>query len=159
MNAAFRAIPLILALAVAPVALSNAANMQSLTAKPSDIAPKIAAANKSWLAAYAKGDAAALAALYTDTATILPSGAEMVSGHDAIQKFWKASIDSGLKLTTLTTIAIDHHGSYALEIGRFAGDAPGSDNKMVHVEGKYVVYWKQVKGVWKLDTDIWNMNK
>jgi hypothetical protein len=27
------------------------------------------------------------------------------------------------------------------------------------IEGKYVVVWKEIKGVWKLDTDIWNLNK
>jgi ketosteroid isomerase-like protein len=147
-----RAILLFLALTAIPAAASHAA-------KPSDIAPKIEAANKAWLAAYAKGDATALAALYTDTATILPAGAALVGGHDAIVKFMKATIDSGLKITALTTVSIDRHGSVALEVGRLAGDAPGPDNKMVHLEGKYVVYWKRVNGAWKLDTDIWNMNK
>jgi len=128
-------------------------------ATPSDIGPQIDAANKAWIAAYGKGDASALAALYTDTATVLPAGADMVSGHDAIVKFMQAAIASGLKITTLTTVAIDHRGSVAREIGRFAGSAPGPDKQMMPVEGKYVVYWKKVKGVWKLDTDIWNMNK
>ena len=147
-----RAILFLLALSAIPLGASYAAT-------PSDIAPKIEAANKAWLAAYAKGDAAALAALYTDKATILPAGADMVSGHDAIVKFMQATIASGLKITGLTTVSIDHQGSVAVEVGRLAGDAPGPDNKLVHLEGKYVVYWKRVNGAWKLDTDIWNMNK
>jgi uncharacterized protein (TIGR02246 family) len=151
--------PLLLVLALMPIDLAHAANMQGQPTKPSDIAPNIDAANKAWLEAYAKGDASALAALYTDTATILPAGADMVTGHDAIVKFMQATIASGLKITKLTTIAIDHQGSVAREIGRFAGSAPGPDKQMVPIEGKYVVYWKKVKGVWKLDTDTWNMNK
>ncbi len=154
-----RLMTLLVVLASLPIGHAYAANMQNQPAKLSDIAPAIDTANRAWLDAYAKGDASALAALYTDTATVLPAGADMVSGHDAILKFMQATIASGLKITALTTLAIDHQGSVAREIGRFAGSAPGPDKQMVPIEGKYVVYWKKVKGVWKLDTDIWNMNK
>jgi uncharacterized protein (TIGR02246 family) len=147
-----RAILLLLALTAIPLAAGRAAQL-------SDIGPQIDAANKAWLAAYAKGDAAALADLYTANATVLPAGADMVGGHDAILKFWQATIASGLKVSALTSVAIDHQGSVAREIGRVTGTAVGPDKQPVPIEGKYVVYWRKVKGVWKLDTDIWNMNK
>ncbi len=150
---------ILVALTAIQATRSQAANMQNQSAAAPDITPRIDAANKAWLGAYAKGDAAVLTELYTDTATVLPLGGDMVSGHDAVRKFWKATIDSGLKITTLTTVSIDRHGPFAVEIGRFTGAAPGTDKQMVHIEGKYVVYWKQTNGMWKLDADIWNMNK
>jgi len=165
MNVLFRAIPLILTIGLLPVAGAQAVDMKMpevkmpAMLKKADIAPQIDAANKAWLAAYAKGDAATLTALYTDDATVLPAGADMVSGREAIQKFWAATIASGLKITSLTTTAIDHQGAVAREIGRVTAETMGPDKKPVQMDGKYAVYWKEVKGVWKLDTDIWNMNK
>ena len=84
----------------------------------------------------------------------------MVSGHDAIQAFWAATIKNGLKILSLKTVSIDHNGSNAREIGRVVAEVPGADGKpATKLDGKYVVNWKEVKGVWKLDTDIRNMNK
>ena len=127
--------------------------------KGPDIQTKIEAANQQWVAAFGKGDSSALAALYTDQATVLPPGGDMVTGHDAVLAFWKSTIDSGLKVTSRTTVSVEQHGSIAKEIGRVKGETPNAEKKMVPLEGKYVVVWKEVKGTWKLDTDIWNLNK
>ena len=163
MKIALLALPLLLAAPMTQAADMKAAEAKIETKiaemKGSPISVKIDAANQQWVAAFNKGDAAAVAALYTDQATVLPPGGEMVSGHDAIVKVWQSTIDSGLKITAMTTVAIDQHGGIARVIGRLTGDAPCPDKKIVHLEGKYVVYWKEVKGVWKLDTDIWNLNK
>jgi ketosteroid isomerase-like protein len=37
---------------------------------------------------FARGDAAALAGMYTEDASLLPPGAEMIRGRAAIQAFW-----------------------------------------------------------------------
>ncbi len=124
-----------------------------------DLKPKIEAANRRWVAAFNRGDAAGVAALYTDRATILPPGGDMVTGHDAVVKFWQGAIQSGLKVTSLSTVSVERHGNMVREIGRLAANAPNADKQMSPLEGKYVVVWKDVKGTWKLDTDIWNLNK
>ena len=41
--------------------------------------------NDQWAAAFAKGDAAAVAAMYTEDAYVLPAGAAMVKGRAAIE--------------------------------------------------------------------------
>jgi uncharacterized protein (TIGR02246 family) len=46
--------------------------------------------NEAWTAAF-KGDAAAVAALYTEDAYALPPGSEMVKGRAAIEAFWRHS--------------------------------------------------------------------
>ena len=45
------------------------------------------------------------------------------------------------------------------EIGRFALDAPVQGRRTARVEGKYVVVWKKTADGWRLDTDIWNLNR
>ena len=106
-----------------------------------------------------KQDAAAVAQLYTEDATVLPAGADMVKGRDGIQKLWGAFIKDNSPNFVLTTVNVEDYGQAAREIGRFSLDAHGQNGQVSKVEGKYVVVWKKVGGDWRLDTDIWNMNK
>ena len=112
--------------------------------------------NKTFMAAFGRGDAAGLAALYTTDGQLLPTNSEVVSGLSAIQSFWQGVIDMGLKKATLETVEVDDCGDTAVEIGRYtlmAGDDSVAD------AGKYVVVWKQQDGGWKLHRDIWNTSQ
>ena len=57
-----------------------------------DLKSDIDAANQKFGAAYAKGDAAAIASLYTPHAQAFPPGADIATGRDAIQKVWAGAI-------------------------------------------------------------------
>jgi uncharacterized protein (TIGR02246 family) len=129
------------------------------TAQARDIKTDIDAANAKWVAAFNKGDAAAVAQLYTEQATALPPGAPMAKGRAAIQTFWQGAIQSGLTNASLKALQVDQFGTAAREIGQFSLDALNAQKQTVHVEGKYVVLWRRIGGSWKLDTDIWNMNQ
>ena len=118
-----------------------------------DIKSQIDAADRAWVAAYAKGDAAAVAAMYTQDATVLPSGSDMVHGRGNIQAFWQKTMASGLKVNALQPVSVEQYGNVAREIGRATGDVNGP------VELKYVVIWKRTNGAWHLSVDIWNSNK
>src|SRR5438876_10833812 len=54
--------------------------------------PSIQKANEEWMAAFNKGDAAGLAALYSADAYILPNGAEMAKGRRAMEAYFKNSV-------------------------------------------------------------------
>lgn len=133
--------------------------MLTASAQARDVKADIDAANVKWETAFNKGDAAAVAQLYTEQATALPPGAAMAKGRAAIQAFWKGAIDAGYKNITLKALQVDQFGTAAREIGAFALDAPNPQKQMVHVEGKYVVLWRRTAGHWQLDTDIWNANQ
>lgn len=110
--------------------------------------------------AFNRGDAAAVAQMYTEQATIMPPDSEMVTGRDAIQKFWQGAMQAGLRNMTLKSIRVDEFGGAAArEIGRFSMEAPGPQDRMRAVDGKYVVVWLKSGDDWKIDTDIWNANK
>ncbi|WP_134499240.1 YybH family protein [Microvirga pakistanensis] len=107
--------------------------------------------------AFNAGDAAALAAMYTEDAVILPPGAEMMKGRSAIQAFWKSAAEQlgDGKLKTVDVKALG--GEAAREIGTFSFRTKGQQPQ--EITGKYVVVWEKVGADWKLATDIWNTNK
>lgn len=115
----------------------------------------IEAVNAQFMEAFNKGDAAAVAALYSEDAIVLPPGQTMTSGRQAIQEGTAADIAnyslSGLKLTTSD---VQVSGDYAVEVGNYSIQAGA-----VQDEGKYLVVWKKgADGSWKLYRDAWNSN-
>ena len=77
----------------------------------------ITAANEQWTAAFNKGDAAGVAANYTEDAQILPPNSEIVSGRTAIQGVFQGFIDAGLKVT-LEAKEVEGHGDIAFGPGK-----------------------------------------
>lgn len=119
-----------------------------------DLKDTIQRNNEVFAQAYNAGDAAGVAALYTEDAVILPPGAEMAEGREAIAEFWQGAIDSGMKDLKLEAGDVEEQGDAVREIGRFTATA--GENSL---SGKYVVVWKKTgDGTWQLDTDIWNLN-
>jgi uncharacterized protein (TIGR02246 family) len=113
--------------------------------------------NDQFAKAFNTGDIAAVAAHYTEDATVLPPGAEMVMGRNAILAFWKSAAEQ-IGDIKLTAVDVKPLGSNAArEIGTFSLRTKGSQPQ--EVTGKYVVVWEKVGTDWKLATDIWNSNK
>ena len=113
----------------------------------------IVEANERFMAAFNSGDAAALAALYTEEGQVLPPNSDFVSGRQAVQGFWQAVMDMGVKEARLETGEVEGHGDTAAEVSTFTLLGEGGQ---VLDEGKYIVIWKQDKGRWKLHRDIFN---
>lgn len=110
-----------------------------------------------WSAAFNKGDGAAVAAMYTPDATVLPPGSNMVHGTKAIAAFWSGAAH---QLGDMTLKAVDVRPlspMAAREIGLFTARTKGANPQQI--DGKYVVVWRRAGGHWRLFTDIWNTNK
>lgn len=116
----------------------------------------IEAGNKQFEAAASRGDGAALAALYTANAQLLPAHSDIVSGTAAIQKFWQGVLDSGVRSVKLTTLEVEAHGDTAHEVGQY--ELSDQAGKLLD-RGKYVVIWKRDGGRWKLHRDIWTTSQ
>jgi uncharacterized protein (TIGR02246 family) len=113
--------------------------------------------NDQWTAAFNKGDAAALAAMYTADAYVLPAGAPMVKGRADIQKFFTGAVQQlgDIKITTLEVKPLG--GMAAREIGTATFKTKGANPQDGAL--KYAVVWQREGGRWKLLQDIWNMDK
>ena len=118
-----------------------------------EIREAIAAANRGFLEAFAQGDAAGAAAIYTDDAAILPPNGETMNGRAAIQGFWQGALDMGLVGATLETVELETYPTGAVEVGKYTFSVAGGQ---VVDRGKYIVVWKQEVGAWKWHRDIWN---
>jgi ketosteroid isomerase-like protein len=115
----------------------------------------IAAADAEFSAAAAKGDGAALAALYAAEGQVMPAGSEPIRGTAAIQKFWQGALDSGIAGVGLETLEVFADGSTATEVGQYElRDKAGK----VLDHGKYIVVWRHESGKWKLLRDMFSTN-
>ena len=117
------------------------------------VADQIRSKNEQLMAAFRAHDAAAVAAMYSGEARLLPPGAELVSGANKIEAFWADAIRAGLTELKLDTIDVDLIGGYtAVETGRFTMYA----GRTTADRGKYMVIWRNEDGQWRAYRDIWN---
>jgi ketosteroid isomerase-like protein len=98
----------------------------------------------------------ALDRIYTVNARVLPPGAPMIEGREAIKGFWRQAIAAmGVTGVQLTIVSAQPSGEDVVEIGR--ADLTVGGGQILTV--KYVVHWKQEDGDWKWNVDIWNQNE
>ena len=142
------AIPIVLVLGIAILMTVSTADEKETV----DVKAAIAAALEKFMAAFSRGDAAGIAALYTENGQLLPPNSDFITGKTAIQGFWQVLLDMGLK-ATLETVELETHGDTAIEVGKFTLQGEGGQTVD---EGKYLVVWKQADGQWKLHRDIFN---
>ncbi len=117
----------------------------------------VARANERFEAAFNAGDPSGAArAIYTRDATVLPPGAPMIQGRDAIAGFWEAAArQMQIGRCHLATLELVPLGDGAYEIGRATLTLVNGQEVVV----KYVVVWKEEEGDWKWHVDIWNPNE
>ena len=113
--------------------------------------------NDAWTAAFNKGDARAVAAMYAEDAYVPPPGSDIVKGRAAIEAFWRQAAQQmgDAKLTTLDVLPLGRNA--AREIGTVSLKTKSQPPQ--EIVGKYAVVWRKIGGQWKLATDIWNTNK
>lgn len=97
-----------------------------------------------------------IANAYTLDGKIMPPGAGIIEGREAIKKRW--ILPEGLqtiyhKITPVEIIIQNYH---AYDHGYYEGTTKRKDGSEVSWKGKYVIIWKKVDGEWKMYLDIWN---
>jgi ketosteroid isomerase-like protein len=101
----------------------------------------------------------ALDSIYTTNATILPPGAPMISGRQAIKEFWTNLIQSAnAKSAVLSSVDVTPTGDGVVEIGRALLTVQPEGSTEAQMEVKYVVFWREEDNCWKWHIDIWNQN-
>ncbi len=111
--------------------------------------------NRAFETAFAQGDAAGAAAVYTADGQALPPNGATVTGREALQRFWQGVMDMGVKSVTLETVELEPCGEMAYEIGK--ATLLGDGGAVLDI-AKFIVIWQQEDGQWKWHRDIWNSN-
>lgn len=102
------------------------------------------------------GDADRLGDLYTEDATLMPPGSEMVSGRDDVASFWMGLSDVGVARVDIDTVEVEIDDETANRVGvATLYDADGGDVDDV----KFVEVWTREGGDWRIHRDIWNTNR
>jgi uncharacterized protein (TIGR02246 family) len=118
-----------------------------------DVREAIAAENEKFMAAFSRGDAAAMAALYTENGQVMPPNSDFVTGKAAVQSFWQALMDMGIKAALIEMVEVERHDDTAIEVSTYT---LRGENDQVLDKGKFIVIWKHELGQWKLHRDIFN---
>jgi len=124
-----------------------------MSATATSVTDEIRHVNAEFEAAFARGDAAAIAGLYTSNGALLPTGLSTIEGLAGIQAFWQGAMEMGIQRVQLHTQDIEELADTAIELGHYT--LFGANEKPLD-EGKYLVVWKEQLGRWKLHQDIWN---
>ncbi len=116
----------------------------------------ISEAGRRFSAAYMRGDAEAMTALYTTDAVIFPERSDAISGLDAIRKYWMLGADNRVTRHVLTPTRVTVDGAHAYDYGTFeiAGERKGK--AWGPFRGKYLVVWRREPTGWKMQLDMWN---
>jgi ketosteroid isomerase-like protein len=113
-------------------------------------------AARQFSAAYMRGDAAAMTALYTQDAVIFPERADAITGHEAIKRYW--TLGEGRRVTrhqlTPTRVVVDGRHAYDHGTYEIAGERDGK--AWGPFRGKYLVVWLREPGGWRMQLDMWN---
>lgn len=117
--------------------------------------------SEAWEQALLANDAAAVTALYTEDAILLPPGAPRTAGTTDV----RAMFDDWLGSSTVTDasletddIVVAGSGDIAYRTGTFSMTGTMPDGQTWEDEGKFVEIWRNVDGQWKIAVDAWNQD-
>lgn len=116
--------------------------------------------NDRWLEAYNKGDAAALAAIYSSDAVLLPQGSpQPIIGQANIRKFFDGWLQQKLDNGSIPiTEAKMLDPNTILTAGTWSGEVPATKSTpSVQVGGTYLGIGVKEGIEWRLRADTWNM--
>lgn len=153
MRTAIRAgILLFLLLFVAPARAEEAAPAIE------DVAAALAAANARFVRAFDKGDAAALAAIYAENASVRSPDAATAEGREAIERLWEGVIETGTRNLRLLPQSLETLGEASLrETSRFLLDTPTKGGGLARIEGERVAVWAKEGEEWRVAADAWEV--
>jgi ketosteroid isomerase-like protein len=117
----------------------------------------VAENNRRFAAAAAAGDARAIASVYADEAELLPPNAEALRGQEAIERFWEAGIEMGIRGIELETMQLEQTNGFAYEVGRYKLRFEIDEGPPSVEVGKYVVvHMRHQDGSWRRAVEIFN---
>ncbi len=108
-----------------------------------------------WVAAFNKGDAAALAALYAENGRSLPPGGSVLAGRSQIESYWREDLGEGGVTTVLTPGDAITQGDLVHVDGTY--QVKGKDGTEL-ARGQYQQLWTRAGGGWQVEREMWRID-
>ena len=122
---------------------------------PAEARSAIETANRQFMEAFSRRDAAALGLIYAEDGQVLPPGAPPLEGRDAIVTMWQSVLALPIAAIELQTAEVGVGEEGAWEAGRY--EMTASDGRTTE-SGHYVVIWRRGEAGWRNYRHIWNSN-
>ncbi|MGH7558052.1 MAG: YybH family protein [Gemmatimonadota bacterium] len=136
------------------------ATEEAATADAATVRSEIESINDRFEQALLAHDAAAIAAIYTEDALVLPPSAPRTEGRAAIEAMFSSWFEQvpASDTFTLTTdqIVLAESGEIAYEIGTYQTSGTAPSGETYEESGKYLGVWENVGGEWKMAADMWS---
>lgn len=133
------------------------ATTTSAPASPRPDSLALLAAANAFSAAYVRGDADSMAALYTEDAAIFPEGTPAIVGREPIRRYWTLPATRRITRHVLLPDRIELRGDIAHDHGRFEISGETDGKPWGPSFGKYLVVWHRgPDGQWRMHLDMWN---
>ena len=143
-------------LATSGCAVSSQHELDRTTRADNPEIAAIQALSREFSAAYVRGDADSMTALYTPDAVIFPNNSEMIRGHDAIRRYWTLAPGHTVAHHRATPTEIHIDGDHAYDYGDFENSGTRDGTPYGPAHGKYVIVWRRTPAGWRMHLDMWN---
>jgi len=121
-----------------------------------EVLAAIDAKNNALIHAFKQRDAAQVAAIYADDATLMPPHNDVLRGREAIERFFRKGIGMGVHDFRIETTEVDAREDLAYEVGRFQRRISTVRGDELTDTCKYVMLWRRHAEGWRPQSDIWN---
>jgi len=129
----------------------------------SNVPSEVASLRDDWVNHWNARELAPLLETYAPDAVLLPPDGQLVSGRDAISKYWRHAMEGDARTLSLHPVSGDSSGDFAYESGHLTYVAPGSVRSETgssidtqrgttrHVTGSYLVVLRRgTGGKWRI---------
>jgi uncharacterized protein (TIGR02246 family) len=132
---------------------------QEATAEtPAQVDPSVVEGADKYLKAVLAGDASAVAAMYRQDATLMPSDCPLLRGRAAIEQYYREWFKSPAKVTDFTFTHLESQvlGETAYDVGTYKQAMSLGAGGSLNLTGKYSVILKRSGAQWKIAYLIFN---
>lgn len=142
----------IFACSILTLGLSN-----NVLAEGKDMKSTIESLNAKWNHALNTGNAAGVAALYTENATLSPGNGQTLVGRSEIEKLFKSFIENGVHKHSIEIIEAHGDDKFAYQVAKWSAYGAEKDGKTPTFGGILMsVIEKGADGNWYTRSHVWN---